>query len=328
MATTPHAAAPLVVPIQPAAPEDHAPPAGSDTGSQGRHTPTAVAPAAPAAPGIAAHQPAAVRPGAAAPKPRRRELPPDERAPAPGEAICGSCGAGNAPTRKFCRRCGTDLADAPVVGAPPWWRRIFARGGRAAPAAGTRPQYKPKRSYRWLAWLLGVLVVAAAAVFFTKPYWSGAANSVADRVKGTTIVNPTSFRATSAAKGHGAGAVRDGAPNVYWAPANSAKASGQSVTLGFATPYRLVYLRVFNGASDQLKDYLAESSAQRIEVTVTRAGQARVVKDFTLGDKPGAQDLHLAVSDVTGVQVTILSTYRTAANKLVALGELEFLART
>jgi hypothetical protein len=273
-------------------------------------------------------QPAAVRPGAAAPKPRRRELPPEERAAAPGEVICGSCGAGNAPSRKFCRRCGHVLADAPVVGAPPWWRRMFVRSGRAAPVAGTRPEYRTRRrSYRWLAWLLAVLVVAAAAVFFTKPYWSGAANSVADRVKGTRVVNPTSFRATSAAKGHGARAVRDGAPNVYWAPGNSAKASGQSVTLGFATPYRLVYLRVFNGASDQLKDYLAESSAQRIEVTLTRKGHARVVKDFTLSDKPGAQDLHLAVSDVTDVQVTILSTYRPAAGKLVALGELEFLAR-
>lgn len=336
------AAAPLVVPLAPAAPEDHAPPVGSD--AIGTRRPGTVAEGGPvgvAGPAIAAgigpvppgapSQPKAVRPGAAAPKPRRRELPPEERAPAPGETICGSCGAGNAPTRKFCRRCGTDLTDAVVAARPSWWRRLFAGRQHSAPVAGARPKYRRKRSYRGPIWLVGVLVVLAAAAVATRPYWSGASNSVLDRVKGTKAVNPIALAASSAAKGHPASAVNDGAPNVYWAPAAvGPKAVGQSVTATFAAPFRLVYLRVFDGASDQLKDYLAASSVQEVDVTLAQQGGGHVVKRFTLADKPGSQDLHVAVDNVTGVTFTIDSIYthdQAGASAPVALGELEFLAR-
>jgi hypothetical protein len=269
--------------------------------------------------------PAAVRPGEAAPKPRRRELPPEDRPPAPGETICGCCGAGNAPSRKFCRRCGASLADMPVARKPPWWRRMFQRR-HAAPVAGARPHVRVRRSHGKLWTTLAVIVVLVIAGYFTRPYWSPALNEVIDRVKGTAEVNPNAFTASSAAPGHSARLVRDGATNNYWAPAG--KPAGQWVQVGFASSFRLVYLRVFNGASDQLEPFLGDPSLQRISVTYFRKGEKPVTRDYTLRDKPGQQQLHVALDDVTAVRVTIRTLYRPASGPLAPLGELEFLARS
>src|SRR5699024_1222381 len=91
--------------------------------------------------------PAPVKPQA--PKPRRHVEPArtEEPPPAPGELICGACGAGNAPHRKFCRRCGATLEDAPVQGKAGWWQRRRQRRAarRAGPAAGTRPKTRRRR---------------------------------------------------------------------------------------------------------------------------------------------------------------------------------------
>jgi hypothetical protein len=99
------------------------------------------------------------------------------------------------------------------------------------------------------------------------------------------------------------------------------------VTLKFAGPFRLVYLRVFDGASTQLPVYLKKASVHKIEVVLYRKGESKQTKTFSLNDNPGNQDLNVAVDDVTKVKVIIKSVYRPARHKLVALGELEFLAR-
>lgn len=60
----------------------------------------------------------------------------------PGDLICGECGEGNPPTRKFCSRCGEELASATVVKRP-WWK-LFSRK-RKVMEAGTRPGTKGAR---------------------------------------------------------------------------------------------------------------------------------------------------------------------------------------
>lgn len=313
-------APPPAAPGGPAAPgTPAAPPAPA--GATWAPPPGAVA--ASAAPPAAA-PPAAVLPGQAAPKPRRVDLPPEDRPPAPGETICGRCGAGNAPARKFCRRCGASLADMPVAARLPWWRRLFSRN-RVAPVAGTRPRTRAKRSHGKLWTTLIVVAVLVVAGVLTRPYWSPALNEVIDRVKGTTEVNPSAFSASSSAPGHPASYVRDGATNNFWAPAGTP--AGQWVEADFPGPFRLVYLRVFNGAADDLYAFLAEPSLQRVSVTYLRKGKAPITRAYTLQDKPGQQQLHVALDDVVGVRVTIGSVYRPASGPLAALGELEFLAR-
>jgi hypothetical protein len=319
-------------PAGPAAPGGYAPSPGYPPPSPGNASPPAPAapppgPAGPPAP-VADSAPAPVLPGAAAPKPRHRELPPEDRKPAPGETICGNCGAGNVPTRKFCRRCGTELLDAPVVPNAPWWRRILRSRGSRDPVAGTRPTHQARRSHRGLIAAAVVIVLLVAAGWLTRAQLSRAYNSVLDRVQGTKIVNPTSFRASGSASGHDVAKARDGAPNLYWAPAALARPQGQWLQMGFTSGYRLVYLRVFSGASDQLADYLKQASPHVLRLTILRTGGKRSTKDITLEDKPGAQSVHLAIDDVVAVRLTIESVYRPAPGKLVAIGEVEFLGRT
>src|SRR3954464_12123279 len=60
------------------------------------------------------------------------------------DLYCGSCGAGNATGRAFCRRCGSPLADAERAARLSWWRRLLARlrlgRRRRNLVAGERPE--------------------------------------------------------------------------------------------------------------------------------------------------------------------------------------------
>jgi hypothetical protein len=92
--------------------------------------------------------------GEPAPEPRIR----------PGDLICGNCGEGNDPARKFCRRCGSTLAEATVAAvAVPWWRRVFARRQKAPAPAGTRPT-PSDRARGWGCLSSAVTKVAAVVV--------------------------------------------------------------------------------------------------------------------------------------------------------------------
>jgi ribosomal protein L40E len=307
-------AAPLVVPVPAAAPVP--PPVARPS----RHAAATRQP-------TGAQAPAPVRPGVAAPKPPRRDVPIDDRRPAPGEVVCGACGAGNIPTRKFCRRCGADLADAPVVKVS-WWRRFFTRAPKVGPTAGFRPVHKTRRKVPSKTMLLGGVfaVLAIVAVVQRGPLRS-AGDTVLDRVKGTQLVNPRSIEASGSAAGHPAVAARDGATNRFWAPATAGDGRGEFVQANFDKPFRLIYVRVFNGAAGELAPYLAQARPHTMRITVTRRTGKTIVKQIQLKDQPGKQEFHIAARDVIGVRLTIDSAYGAAAGKLVALAEVEFLAR-
>ncbi|HTW06348.1 MAG TPA: hypothetical protein VME46_02495 [Acidimicrobiales bacterium] len=78
--------------------------------------------------------PAAVQPALPIERPK---TPPPRMAPsrraAPGDLYCGQCGQPNGPERRFCRRCGALLAEAPPPPPRlPWWKRLFHRDKAAA----------------------------------------------------------------------------------------------------------------------------------------------------------------------------------------------------
>ena len=83
------------------------------------------------------------QPAAPAPKARRRPVAPPESFD-PGDLICGKCGIGNKPTRNYCRRCGTSLAEADVARVP-WWRRLWPKRTKQVKAAGSRPKVSTTR---------------------------------------------------------------------------------------------------------------------------------------------------------------------------------------
>jgi ribosomal protein L40E len=115
---------------------------------------TGATPPAASADDKPADTPALRKPSAATPPRRRPPLAsaPAEPAPAPGDRICPSCGAGNRPDRHFCRRCAAQLT-APV-----------AVTTSAQPTAGARPKGRntrfPFTAVIVLAVVLGLIAAA------------------------------------------------------------------------------------------------------------------------------------------------------------------------
>lgn len=246
--------------------------------------------------------------------------------------ICGQCGAGNKPARKFCRRCGHDLADAPVVKIP-WWRRLFARRPKAAREAGSRPKMRrtgrPRRSPRQLLTLLTIVGIVLGGGYFARGYVRGAGDMVIDRFKGVEPINPTGMTASSSQKGHGPGLARDGFDNTYWAPASGGAGKGQHLTVKFAEPFRLVYILITPGVSGTDEDaYLKASRPRELRLVLTSDDGSTRVKTIELDDKLGSDQFNVTGSNVTQVKLEIMSSYPgSVSGSHTALAEVEFRAR-
>ena len=271
---------------------------------------------------------APVLPGASAPRRRAAPVPvDDEPRPAPGDLICGQCGAGNVPTRKFCRRCGGDLADAPRAVRPPWWRRLVVPRARVATPAGTRPARHAHRvPTRTLTWVVVIGLLAGGGWWGRAQVraWYGV---VADRVAGSHAVAPSSLSASSSMPDRGPELAADGATNRSWAPAAPGDDVGESLTATFDHPVRLVYVRIFSGASEQQPEFLAQGRAERVTITVTRSTGASESHQVRLADRAGPQLFRLGISGATSVRLTIGAAYPVPADAHVAVGEVEFLGR-
>ena len=78
----------------------------------------------------------------------------------PGDLICTQCGTGNKPTSKFCKRCGTSLAEAPAAVQPSWFKRMLTklhlrRGKRFEAGYRKRQKDAGKQSIFWRLQNLG-----------------------------------------------------------------------------------------------------------------------------------------------------------------------------
>jgi ribosomal protein L40E len=272
---------------------------------------------------------AAVRPGAAAPKARRRQAPPLDQPLQQGDLVCGSCGAGNKPTRKYCRRCGKDLAEAEVARVP-WYRRIFRSRTKKTTEAGARPdkQKRPKRGFHLppIAKYIAILAVLAGIAYLTMPLWTYAYEAAVDRVKNVEPASPSKFTASSFARGHRPGLVHDGATNRFWAPDTHGKATGAYVEARFSSPIRLVYLEIKTGVGQKEAQFLRHGRPTELEVTAFRKGDDPITKTFELKDSPGFQQKTLRASDVTRVRFRITKSElgNAPAATRVSIGEIVF----
>ena len=286
------------------------------------------APVPPSTPSAGAARDTAppVLPGVAGPRRRPASLPPEDRKVQPGELICGNCGAGNAPTRGFCRRCGATLADAPVAPPPPWWRRWVSHDRDGQPRAGYRPRRAVRHAYRGKIAFVAVLGLLGAAGWTYWPTLTRLAASVVDRRSGTSPVEPLRLTASSHLRGHSEMLLLDGKSNTFWAPVTLREGRGQHVDASFRPPFRLVAAVVFNGASATGPGYRAQGRPRTLEFTFTTAA-GKSTREVVLKDEPGQQLLYLGVDDVTAVRTTIVDTTGTGPGKFVALAELGFLQR-
>lgn len=271
--------------------------------------------------------PAPVLPGARAPRPRTAlPAPADEPPPAPGDQVCGQCGAGNVASRKFCRRCGESLVDAPVVPRASWWTRVTTRRPREL-AAGARPRV-PRRPFRARYVVLpAILLLLVAGVWSQRERLSDLYDTVVDRVVGNGPVNPAAVVASSAAEGRDAEAAMDGATNRSWAPAQPGEGLGEFLEMRFEEPFRLAYVRVFSGASTQQPEFLAEGRPEDVELTLLKADGTQTTEELRLADSAGGQEFPVGADDVVAARLTVLSAYPVPEGASVSLGEVEFLGR-
>ena len=301
---------PLVVPVE----TGHAttaaspPPAGTESSGATR----AAAPVLPGTPGL---------------RPRPDQLPPEERKVEPGELICGQCGAGNVPTRRFCRRCGADLVDAQVVPEPPWWRRWLRAGRGRQHRAGDRPRRVVRRAYRGKVVFLVVLSLLATAGWVERAPIRRLAAAVVDRISDKRPVEPAALTASSSLPGHGYALVHDGKPFTYWAPDGGNDGRGEYLDVHFDRPIRLVAVVVFNGASPELPEFLAQSRPRTVRFAFSHPVAPRTERDVVLKDQPRQQDVFLGVDDVTRLRITVIDVTVGNPGTPVALAELQFYER-
>ena len=234
-------------------PRQQLPPRPSAQATPAAPVSTASAPAKP-------EEPAALKPQATQPQARQPQAQqPDARKPTaeikrrvvaapprpagepeykPGDLICGNCGAGNDPTRRFCRKCGTNLVGAVVVAPPPWYKRIFRRRDRAL-MAGQRPAWMGdqqrargglmgtlNRFFRLRRLVMGLLVGAAALgilSYVALPDVKGKVDQGIDQVRQIILpsygpIAPHNYvGSVPPLKGHEEELAFDGGSNTYWA---------------------------------------------------------------------------------------------------------------
>ncbi|MGH4025913.1 MAG: NADase-type glycan-binding domain-containing protein, partial [Pseudonocardiaceae bacterium] len=285
-------------------------------------------------------QPQEMRPQA--PVRRRPTAPPVQspptRQPQPDDLICGMCGEGNPPIRRFCSRCGNSLQTATVVPTP-WWRKVlqFFTQRRVRPA-GARPKRRPQ-----LLTLRGlnsafrrVLLVAAllaGLLYAVVPSLRGAVNELArggvDRITSAlgqkdVPVRPVSTDAAAQVPEHPARYAFDGGNNTFWkAPNADAK---PTLVLKFDHPTQIERAIVHNGGSGEEFGVLARP--RQLHVVYFNGETPSGVFDVTLEDKPDEQEVAFGRGDpATRVEIQVTDVYRAPDSPDLGLTEIELFER-
>jgi hypothetical protein len=303
--------------------------------------------------------PAAQQPVAQQPAVKKAPRPAPKKAAArdlkPGDLICGQCGVGNDPQRRFCRKCGASLAEAVSAAKPPWWRRLFTRergqrgqrgqpGGRRPGRGASKRARGAARTARSAGWranraaymvrrALLILAVVGIGASLAVPSTRGAITDTAstwfDKAKLTLmpefeIVNPVGADATSAAPGHDAGLLIDGASNTYWSEGVPGPGIDQIITVRFAGPVDLDKIIITSGASGD-DPFLSQPRPKVLHIVYDNNRGM----DLTLDDDGSAISYDLeGATQVTRVDLQIAEVYPSAeGGENTAISEIEFRSR-
>jgi hypothetical protein len=305
-------------------------------------------------PGLAAPRASSAASGARAPEVREqapqiaraRAIAVTKTAPThrlqPGDRICGNCGEGNAPTRKFCSRCGESLTEAAVITKVPWWRRLRIRRGpkvvklgteHGRTASGSRvaaPSFDIRhllsQIYRKGRVLVAAAVVAAGVIYGIYPPFRTEVNSVfhSGKAKVSDIIpvkpvsiTPISCKANAQVTSHPASNVCDGFYNNYWEAPWSVTHEA-TVTMRFQHRVTLTSMIVFNGAYgayDQngrpsfLRLVYSNGESDTVPLQDTSTQQTITIKHALL---------------ITSVQFQVISIYQGQVNSSdVAISQIE-----
>jgi hypothetical protein len=339
------AAQPAAPPVATAVVPTVAPAQPTVASAQPTVAPTQPAPAQPVATPPAAPapvQPQAVKPTAARARPTPRAKATPTRTINPGDLVCGQCGEGNDPARKFCRRCGASLQQAAVFTLP-WFRRLWRKlTTRRTRVAGERPTTRrriiggagPGWLTSWITKLVVVVVIVVVVLAFVGP-WQHSIKHHASRyyhdvanVVHTTYnpVHPLSAAATSAASGHPAEFAIDGGTNTSWQTATRGSAKGQKLVIKLAGATNIDKIGFLNGDSDSPGSFLTQPRLAVIQLAF--GGTHPYSKTVTLKDESTFQSVTVKAKSATALTITIESTYPSAQGTHAALAEVELFQKS
>lgn len=250
----------------------------------------------------------------------------------PGDLICGECGEGNLPTRKFCSRCGTSLSDAQVVGTP-WWRKLFRRRGPKVMKAGSRPgkpagaRARPAftRIYRRIRVILAAIILVLGVIYGAYAPFRSAVNGEVGALKNKVVgvadqqlvpEHPIAVTANLAEPNHPAKMAADEFKNTYWLAPWSAN-NEPTLTLTFTGHVILKKMIIISGASDSFTAH-DRPSVLRMEYS----NQAS--DDITLSDTSKQQQFNLTHANaISNVQIQIADVFGAQGASDVAVTEIE-----
>ncbi|HKS44915.1 MAG TPA: zinc ribbon domain-containing protein [Amycolatopsis sp.] len=271
---------------------------------------------------------------------QRRYTPPptvtERRPPQPGELICGQCGAGNAPTRKFCHSCGASLQDAPAV-PEKWWRKLFRGRKGKRYEAGARPgregvrartgKAKPavRRVMRWVRNVVALVVVLLGLLYGVVPSFRSTVNEqVLGLKKGVehdlglnpVPVRPTSVTSPTQLPGHDVAQAVDGFTNTYWAAAPGPAEPVLVLHFDKPTDIRQAILRIGIG-----QNFQSSARPQRLHLVYSTGNTF----DIDLADTPNEQKVEVKNgAGAKDIEVHVVSTFKSLQGNDVAISEMEF----
>jgi hypothetical protein len=252
-----------------------------------------------------------------------------------GDLICGDCGEGNAPSRRFCSRCGSSLAVAEKVHIP-WWKRIFQRRRQPAGtkpgeagAAGAKKKRAPllSRILPTLRKALAVAILVGGIVYASVAPVRGWVNDRYSAVQAKALsvihpeyvpVHPYQVTGSNALQGHPPTSASDGFTNTFWA---APKTGDPAIVLRFDHPTEVDRALIRIGVSGNLQ---ATNRPHDIRLFFS-TGKSQTL---ALDDKADPQEVAFkAGGKVTSIEIHITSIYEAGGSNDVAITEVELFAK-
>lgn len=257
------------------------------------------------------------------------------RKPRPGDLICGECGEGNHPPRRFCHRCGTSLAQAETVRLP-WRKRVFLFMGRTkVKKAGTRPRKRGSaggskglvRKFFYKVQAIAFIVAILGGVLFAvHPPFRTFVVSKVQAAKEAVVrllpspespTRPAAVEASAAQAEHPVRHAFDIATNTYWAAAWPGEGRPKvRVDLGKHVALRKVIITA--GVSNDFDGYLRPA---RLHLTYSNERSESII----VQDTPEPQEIALQAGlGVNTLTIEVLDVHQAAKVSEVAITEIEF----
>jgi hypothetical protein len=254
----------------------------------------------------------------------------------PADLYCGTCGAGNASGRSFCRRCGSPLADAVAAQRLRWWQRLWRRIRRKdrSYAAGERPDSwnlvgrdgRTRSRFGWLRRIriptrltlgrlalplallslvgFGIAPIRAAVTAKGFELYHDIRRVVAPRF---VPVSASGAAASTSQQGHEPAAAIDQNVLTWWSEGRDGRGRGETLTVRFDRPVDVDMVSVTNGAADE--KYPFQPRVRGLRITLRGPDGVVAERRVLLADKRARQDVEVSGDGVTRVSLRILSTY-------------------